>query len=62
MEKYLGTITGVFGKTPEETAHIEQFSEAIRDALEPISKIWWSCTTAGERKEKVQTALAENGT
>jgi len=40
--KYLATITGFLGKTPEETAQIEQFYEAIRDSNEVPSKKWWS--------------------
>jgi len=59
IEKYLGTLGGLFGKTPEETAKIEQYTEAVRDALETPNKTWWESATA--RKDNMHKHVLPDG-
>jgi len=55
--KYLATITGIAGKTPEESAAIEQFFEAIKDSNMAASSVWWE----PERKTLVAEIVKPDG-
>jgi len=55
--KYLATITGIAGKTPEESAQIEQFFEAVKDSNEVASSIWWN----PERKALIAEIVKPDG-
>jgi len=55
--KYLATITGIVGSTPEETAQIDQFFEGIRDSNEVASKVWWN----GDRQSAIKEITKPDG-
>jgi len=55
--KYLAAITGIAGKTPEESAEIEQFFEAVKDSNEVASSVWWK----PERKALIAEIIKPDG-
>lgn len=58
MVKYIATVAGLYGKTPEETATIEQYVEAVRDAADGVARHWWSSTG---RTQEIPKLIEQGG-